>query len=195
MRRFLLASLLATATTAASAAPVTYELDPRHTMVLASWNHFGYSNPVAGFSQVDGTLVYDREDVAASTVEVTLPLAGLHSFVPVFDEHLRGADFFDAAAHPEVRFRSTSVAPAGERRLKVAGDLTIKGITRPVVLDVTLNDDAPHPMSKRATVGFDATTTIRRSEFGMGKLVPRVSDEVVLRITTEAMAAAAPPAA
>lgn len=194
MRLSLLAILLATATSGALAAPVAYQLDPKHTMVLATWSHFGYSNPVAGFSQVEGALVYDRDDVAASRVEVTLPLAGLHAFVPAFNEHLRGPDFFDAAAHPEVRFRSTSVASAGERRLKVGGDLTIKGITRPVVLDVTLNADAPHPMAKRPAIGFDATTTIRRSEFGMGKLVPQVSDEVVLRITTEAMAAAAAPA-
>lgn len=169
----------------ASAEAVTYELDPNHTIVLAQWDHFGYSHPFANFGQVDGTLVYDADDVAASSVQVTLPLAGLDSFVPKFDEHLRSEDFFDAAKYPDVTFRSTKVEAAGEGRLKVTGDLTIKDNTRPVVLDVVLNKAGER--NGRAAIGFDASATVKRSDFGIDLYVPNVSDEVKLTITTEAL--------
>ena len=180
------AALLAFAAAPAFAAPVTYKIDPTHTIVLAQWNHFGFSNPSASFGNVEGTLVYDAADVARSSVEVTLPLSGLEGFSAKFNEHLRSADFFDAAKFPKATFKSTKVEAAGEGKLKVTGDLTVKDITRPVVLDVTLNKAADHPMTKAPTIGFDATTTLSRSEFGVGNYAPAVSDEVELRITTEA---------
>lgn len=164
----------------------TYKLDAGHTIVLAQWNHMGFSNPSANFGQVEGTLVYNAEDVSQSSVEVTLPLAGLNSFTAKFDEHLRSADFFDAAKFPSATFKSTKVESAGTNKLTVTGDLTIKDITRPVVLDVTINAAGEHPMMKVPAVGFDATTTLKRSDFGVGAYAPNVSDEVQLRITTEA---------
>lgn len=186
-RRAALAAALSLFAASAFAAPVTYKLDPNHTNVLASWSHFGFSNPFANFGQVDGTLVYDAEDVSKSSVEVKLPLAGLNSFTADFDEHLRSADFFDAAKYPEITFKSTKVESAGKGKLKVTGDLTVKGVTKPAVLDVTLNKAGVQPLAKREAVGFDATTTLKRSEFGVDKYVPNVSDEVKLQITTEAV--------
>ena len=168
----------------------TYVIDPTHTTVIAQWSHFGFSNPVANFGGAEGTIVFDADNVSASSVEVTLPLSGLDSFVADFDTHLRSADFFDADTFPTATFRSTSVEAAGPNRLKVAGDLTIKDNTHPVVLDVTMNRFAEHPMLKRPAAGFDATTTIRRSDFGVGMYAPNVSDEVGIRITTEAAVAA-----
>ena len=168
----------------AGAAPVSYTLDPNHTLVLASWNHFGFSNPFATFSRVEGTLVYDADDVGASSVRVTLPLAGLDGFSDKFDEHLRSADFFDARKFPAATFRSTEVEASGAGRLRVTGELTIKDITRPVVLEVTLNKAGER--GGRPALGFDASATIRRSDFGLGLYAPNVSDEVTLRITTEA---------
>ncbi|RRN59012.1 polyisoprenoid-binding protein [Pseudoxanthomonas sp. SGNA-20] len=190
MRKILLAVALAAFAGAASAAPVTYNLDPTHTNVLAQWSHFGFSHPFANFGDVQGTLVYDADNVSASSVEVTLPLSGLEAFSSKFNEHLRSADFFDAEKYPTAKFRSTKVEPAGEGKLKVTGELTIKDITRPVVLDVTFNKAADHPMLKAPAIGFDATATILRSEFGVGAYVPNVGDEVTLRITTEAHAKA-----
>lgn len=187
MKRIALAAALALATASAFAAPVTYKLDPNHTVVLASWSHFGFSHPSLNFGQVDGTLVYDDKNVGASSVQVTLPLAGLNSFVPDFDEHLRSGDFFEADKYPNATFKSTKVEAAGEGKLKVTGNLTIKDQTKPVVLNVTLNKAAEHPMGKRPAIGFDAVSTIKRSDFGVGKFAPNVSDEVELRITTEAM--------
>ncbi|PBJ83934.1 polyisoprenoid-binding protein [Lysobacteraceae bacterium NML93-0399] len=180
-----------TAPTAEAVAGVsgTYVLDPNHTDVIAQWSHFGFSNPVAHFGQVDGAIVYDAENVGASSVEVTLPLSGLNSHVAAFDEHLRSADFFEADKYPNATFKSTSVEAAGTNKLKVTGDLTIKDITRPVVLDVTINKFGEQPMAKRAAAGFDAVAQLKRSDFGLGMAAPNVSDEVELRITTEAIVA------
>ncbi|MGA0588420.1 YceI family protein [Dyella sp. KRB-257] len=173
---------------AAQAAPVTYKLDPNHTMVLFSWNHFGFSNPTANLGIGAGTLVYDAAHPAKSSVEVTLPLINLDTHVSALDEHLKKPDFFDAGKYPEVTFRSTRVEPLGGNRFKVTGDLTVHGVTRPVVLDATLNKVGMQPMLKVPAIGFDATATIKRSDFGIGAYVPNVSDEVHIRITTEAEA-------
>jgi len=193
-KRILVATLLAGIAFTAGAQDsgnrsVEYTMDPTHTVVLASWSHFGYSNPSAYFGDVTGTITYDADAPENSKVEVVLPMSGLDSFVPKLDEHLRSADFFDAERFPEARFSSTSVRAEGEGRLQVTGNLTLHGVTRPVVLDVTLNKAAPHPMGNTPTIGFDATATINRSEFGIDKYVPAVSDEITLRITTEASAA------
>ncbi|HRF84868.1 MAG: polyisoprenoid-binding protein [Xanthomonadales bacterium] len=182
------AALLAFVTAPAFAGPVTYKLDPAHTNVLAQWSHFGFSNPFANFGQVEGAVVYDPDNVGNSSVQVTLPLSGLEAFSPKFNEHLRSADFFDAARFPNATFKSTRVEAAGEGKLKVTGELTIKDVTRPVVLDATLNKAGVHPMTKAPTIGFDATTTISRTEFGVGAYAPNVGDAVTLRITTEASA-------
>ena len=186
LKRTLLTALLAAATTTtAFADPVTYQLDPAHTNVVASWNHLGFSNPVMHFGDAEGTLVYDAEDVGASSVTVTLPVAGLDGFTDAFNQHLLSAELFDAAKYPQITFASTRVEAAGEGKLKVTGDLTIKGVTREVVLDATLNGAGPHPMAGREAIGFDATATVKRSEFGLGYAVPAVSDRLVLRVTTE----------
>ena len=185
MRKTLIAAALFAFAGSAFAAPVTYKLDPGHTNVLASWNHFGYSNPSINFGQVDGTLVYDADQVSASSVQVTLPLTGLSALADQFYDHLTSDKWFDAAKYPAATFKSTRVEAAGEGKLKVTGDLTIKGITKPVVLDVTLNKVGEN-MQKQPTIGFDATTTIKRTDFGVGLYAPAVSDEVKIRITTEA---------
>lgn len=173
----------------------TYTLDPTHTDVLAQWNHMSFSNPTAHFGTVDGTLVYNADDVGQSSVEVTLPLSGLNSFTAKFDEHLRSADFFDAGTFPVATFKSTKVEAAGTNKLTVTGDLTIKDQTKPVVLDVTVNGAGEHPMMKVPAVGFEATTTLKRTDFGVGAYAPNVSDEVKIRITTEATQAPAETAA
>jgi polyisoprenoid-binding protein YceI len=179
-----LASLLGVAVSA-QAAPVTYKLDPGHTMVLFSWNHFGYSNPTADFGLGDGTVVFDEQNPAKSSVDVTLPLASLDTHVPALDKHLKEADFFDADKYPTVTFKSTKVQPLGGHKFNVTGDLTVHGVTKTVVLAATLNKVGPHPMSKAQAIGFDATASIKRSDFGVGAYVPKVSDEISIRITTE----------
>lgn len=190
-KRILPVAVLATTLFAAFASPafaegVAYRIDPGHTVVLATWNHFGYSNPSANFGGANGTLVYDADAPEKSSVEVVLPMSGLDAFVPKLTEHLRSPDFFDAEQFPQATFRSTSVKALGEGRLEVTGTLDLHGVQKPVVLDVKLNKAAAHPMSKADAIGFDASATIKRSEFGIAKYVPMVSDEIALRITTEA---------
>lgn len=184
-----LAAALASLSATATAAPVTYPLDPAHTNVVATWNHLGFSNPGAHFGDVEGTLVYDAESVAASSVEVTIPVDGVDGHSDKFNAHLRSADLFDLAAFPDITFRSTQVESTGEKTLRITGDLTIRGITKPVVLEATLNGAGKHPMSGRPAIGFDATTTVKRSDFGLDYAVPAVSDEIAIRITTEGVAA------
>lgn len=191
-RAFLQSALLAalaSASIAVVAAPVTYKMDPNHTDVIASWSHFGFSHPIAHFGQVDGAIVYDAANVGQSTVNVAIPLAGLDANVDAFNEHLRSAEIFDAEKFPTITFTSTRVEAAGDTKLRVFGDLTVHGITKPVVLDTTINRIADHPMTKRGAAGFDATTTLKRTDFGVGLYAPNVSDEVIIRITTEALVA------
>ena len=195
VKRLLLAGLLASAIAAASvsaaAAEHTYKLDPQHTNVIASWSHFGFSHPSANFGQASGTLVYYPTAPEKSSVEVSLPLSGLDTFVPALDEHLKTAEFFDAGKFPVATFKSRTVEVLDKGKFKVTGVLTIKGVSKPVTLDVTLNNAGVHPMTKQESIGFDATATIKRSDFGMGMYAPAVSDEVSLRITTEGAVAGA----
>lgn len=185
-----LAGLLAAAASV-QAAPLTYKLDPNHTMVLFSWSHFGYSHPTADIGLAEGTVVFDEQHPAQSSVEVTLPLAKLDTHVPALDQHLKEPDFFDAAKYPVITFKSRKVQPLGDHKFKVTGDLTVHGVTRSIVLAATLNKIGPHPMSKAQAIGFDATATLKRSDFGVSNYIPTaahpagVSDEIRIRITTE----------
>ncbi len=180
----LLTGLLAAAP--AMAKPVTYTLDPGHTQVRVTWNHFGFSNPSANFTHVTGTLVYDAEQPQSSSVKVTIPMSGLDTHVTALDKHLSAPDFFDVTRYPEAHFVSTRVSAAGKDRLTVVGDLTVHGQTHPVTLHVTVNKIGMQPMLKVPAAGFDATATLKRSDFGVGMYVPAVSDEVRVHITVEA---------
>lgn len=176
----------------ALAAETIYTIDPGHTQVDFRWNHLGLSNPAASFDQVAGTLRWDDAEPTKSSVEVTMPLQGIRSRDAMLDQHFHGPDFFDSKRFPNVSFRSTKVERAGiGNRYRVTGDLTVRDVTRPVVLDVSLNGKGEHPMFKGPALGFDATGRILRSEFGLGYGVPMVSDEVRIRITSEAIEAAA----
>jgi polyisoprenoid-binding protein YceI len=183
--KYLVLAGLIGAAVSAQAAPVTYQLDAGHTMVLFTWNHFGYSNPTANLGLGEGTLVFDEQHPAQASVQVTLPLSNLDTHVPALDKHLKEGDFFNADKFPTVTFKSTKVQPLGGHKFKVTGDLTVHGVTKPVVLDATLNKVGPHPMMKVQAIGFDATATIKRSDFGVGAYVPAVSDEIKIHITTE----------
>jgi polyisoprenoid-binding protein YceI len=184
--RYLMLAGLLGAAMSAQAAPVTYKLDPGHTMVLFSWNHLGFSNPVADIDIGDGTLVFDAQNPSKSSVDVTMPLSNLDTHVPALDKHLKEPDFFNADQYPTITFKSTSVKSLGGNKYAVTGDLTVHGVTKPVTLNATLNKSGVHPMSKKQSIGFDATGTLKRSDFGMGAYVPMVSDEIKLTITTEA---------
>lgn len=183
--------LALTAVSAAAQAQEVYDFDPQHTEVIASWNHLGFSRQRVEFDVADGTLILDEADPTQSSVRVSFQTAGLRSGVPLFDEHLKSKDWFDAAAHPEITFESRSVTLGpetgdGRRTAQVLGDLTIKGQARPVTLDVVLNALGDHPIARRKSAGFSARTTVNRSEWGLDAYAPAVSDAVEIIIETEA---------
>ena len=190
MKRLLLAAALAASSFAAAApaSAASYDIDPTHTQVQFTYSHFGFLNITGRFDQVSGTFDFDPANPTASSIEVEIPVSSISTGVEALDEHLQRDDFFDVAQFPTASFRSTSVEAAGEGQLKVAGDLTIHGVTAPMVLDVTINGVGNHPMKGIPAAGFDATATISRTAFGVGKYAPAVGDEVTLRITLEATA-------
>lgn len=185
LKRLALASLLAVAAFGAQAAD-KYNIDPTHTQVEFTYSHMGFSNITGRFDTVQGEFLFDPADPTKSSVDITIPVESISTGVEKLDEHLLKADFFDAATYPTATFKSTGVTAAGEGKLNVAGDLTIHGVTRPVVLAVTINKVGEHPMAKVPAAGFDATTTILRSDYGVGGYVPVVGDEVRIDITVEA---------
>ena len=162
----------------------TYQVDPGHTQVAFAYDHMGFSNNFGLIAQPTGTLTLDPKNVAASKVSIDVPIANLRTGVAALDEHLMKADFFDAAKFPKATFVSTSVKPDGTTSAEITGNLTIKGVTKPV----TLNADfygagkAPAMAGGKENVGFVATTTVKRSDFNMGYGVPMVGDSVELKI-------------
>ena len=188
---FPLATALLLAAGSATAAPVRYDLDPNHTRIDFSWTHFGFSHPMGRFDRFDGDFRFDPADPTKSSVTVTIPIDSIDTGVAKLDAHLKTDEFFDVAKYPTATFKSTRVERSGEHGLKVTGDLTLHGVTKPVVLDVTVNKVGRHPMAGRDAAGFDASATIKRSDFGISNYVPNVSDEIRLSISTEAMVPAA----
>jgi polyisoprenoid-binding protein YceI len=186
----LLAAALALASASAFASSETYTIDTTHTQTEFTWNHFGFSNPSGGFDSIEGTIAYDAADPTKSSVDVSIAIDSINTHVKKLDEHLKSADFFDAAKFPTATFKSTKIEKgASSKTFKVTGDLTIHGVTKSVTLDATLNGAGEHPMKKVPTIGFDGSVTVKRSDFGLGAYVPNVSDAISIHLTTEASAA------
>ena len=170
----------------------TYTLEPNYTQGVLRWDHLGFSYPAAQFAQGTGTLEFDAMDPGMSSIKVTIPIASLNTGVPDLDEHLKSEDFFELAKYPTATFVSTRVEKGMDmNHFKVTGNLTIRSVTRPVTLDVTLLKVGKNARTEVATVGFDARGTLKRSDFGLGAFVPQVSDEIQLLVTTQAAEAKA----
>jgi polyisoprenoid-binding protein YceI len=188
LRRLAFTALLALA--AAPLYATTYTIEPDYTQGVFRWNHLGFSNPAAQVSQGQGTLEFDPANPLRASVTVTIPLSSLNTGVPALDEHLRSEDFFEVAKFPTATFRSTQVEPgAGKDRLKVTGELNLHGVTKPVTLDVIVLKVGSNPRTDLPTVGFEATATLKRSDFGLGAFVPQVSDEIELHLTSQGVEA------
>jgi polyisoprenoid-binding protein YceI len=174
-------------TGAAQAADV-YNIEPNHTSATFEFTHLGLSSFVGKFPKASGTVTLDAAKKQGS-VDITFDVNAVSTGVPKFDDHLKSADFFEVSKHPTATFKSTEVKFQGDQVTSVAGNLTLKGITKPVVLKVTSMTCKDHPMMKRPACGANAETTIKRSEFGLGAYVPNVSDEIPLRIEIETVKA------
>ena len=183
-QRILTASLIIAASAPALAAQ-NYEIDKNHSQVVISWDHLGFSKPSATFGQISGDFRLDTADLTKSSISVTLPLAGMQSGVAKLDDDLKSPGFFDAAQFPLITFKSGKVEKSGSDGLTISGELTVHGVTRPIVLNAHVNKIGDNPMGKGPSAGFDAETTLKRSEFGVGKLVPAISDEIKVRITLD----------
>jgi len=190
-----LAAALATATPVFAQSPLPgapdssrvaaghYQADTDHTLVVWTVNHMGISPLSGAIAASGGTLEFDPSKPSAAKVMVSFKVADMSTTSPAFTKHLLSADFFDVGKHPTATFVSTSVQASGSKA-KIEGDLTIKGITKPITLDAKFFGAGVNPMSKKLQAGFSATTQIKRSEFGLGYGVPGVTpDAVDLRIS------------
>ncbi|MEM8824769.1 MAG: YceI family protein [Pseudomonadota bacterium] len=177
----------------ALADPVPYQLDSSHSQIIFSYDHLGYSTTFGMFSGFEGQINFDEADPANSSVSVSMPITMMFTGWEQRDAHFLSADFFNASAEAAaddsrnmVTFESTSIEVTGEDTALITGDLTMNGVTQSVVLDTTLNQKGTHPQNGRPWIGFDATTTLLRSDFGVGAFAPFVSDEVEITISLEA---------
>ena len=186
LKNLTLGLAVASIATFSVAKPVAYKIDPAHTATVFSWSHFGFSTPSANFTDIQGTINVDNEKPSASSVNVIIPVSSINTNVEALDKHIQTAEFFDAVKYPNITFKSTKVETKDKKHFKITGDLTVKGVTKPVVLNAVLNKQAVHPMTKLPTVGFNATTSFNRSAFGVAGYVPNVGDKITVNITTEA---------
>ena len=177
---------LSAAAATAMAAPETYVVDSTHTFPRFSYSHFGMSTQLSRFDKTTGTVVLDK---AAKTgaVDVVIDMKSVNTGYTTFNEHIQGEDFLDTAKYPTATFKSTKVNFAGDKPVSIDGNLTIKGVTKPVTLKVTNYINMPHPMLKKDAIGADATVVIKRTEFNAGKYAPHVGDDVTITVSLEAI--------
>ena len=183
------AALLAVVASTATAAPEAYILDASHSQILFSYNHLGYSTTHGMFSGFDGEIAFDQEDPAASSVNISFPVMSMLTGWEQRFAHLMSGDFFGASEGDMITFSSTGIAVTGDNTAMITGDLTMNGVTKSVVLDATMNQAGTHPMAEKPWAGFDATTSVLRSDFNVGNFAPFVGDEVQIMISIEAMKA------
>ncbi|PZN33920.1 MAG: polyisoprenoid-binding protein [Proteobacteria bacterium] len=164
----------------------TYTVDPNHTGVTFAFQHLGLSTFFGKFSGASGAITLDREKGEGSA-RIEIDATGIATGVPKFDEHLRSADFFDVEKHPRITFVSKRFPYRDGKVTEVPGELTVRGVTRPVTLEVTYFNCKEHPMKKVPACGANADARIKRSEFGLDEYVPAVSDEIALEISVEAL--------
>lgn len=162
-----------------------YVMDKTHGYVTFSYSHLGFSNPILRFNDIDATVMFDADKVTASKVMVEIDPASIDSAVPKFDGHLVGKDFFDVANHPEITFVSTGMEMNSDYTGTLTGNLTVKGITKPVTLAATLNKAGPHPFTNKPTFGVSAVGKIDRTEFDLGAYAPNVGAEVTVSLEVE----------
>ncbi|MBY0463501.1 MAG: YceI family protein [Burkholderiales bacterium] len=170
----------------AHAEPVSYGIDPTHTFSRFSYVHMGLSTQLSRFNKTTGTVTLDK---AAKTgaVDVVIDMKSVDTGAAVFNGHIQGEDFLDTAKFPTATFKSTKVVFEGDKPTAVEGNLTIKGVTKPVTLKLTHFVNTEHPMMKKDAIGADASVVIKRTEFNAGKYAPAVGDDVTITVSLEAL--------
>jgi polyisoprenoid-binding protein YceI len=187
LRHWLTAITVSTAVTApALSAPETFVVDPTHTYPRFSYDHFGLSTQLSKFTKTSGKVILDKAAETAS-VEIDIDMKSVDTGYATFNEHIQAEDFLDTNKFPKATFKSTKVIFDGDKPASIEGNLTIKGITKPVTLKVNRYVNKPHPMRKVDVIGADASTVIKRSDFNAGKFAPAVGDEVTITVAIEAL--------
>jgi polyisoprenoid-binding protein YceI len=177
------ASLAATSTDPEAVQAGAYNVEPMHTRVLFSVLHLGFTHYYGDFTGVSGKLAIDPKNLGAASVQVSIPTASVSTTNAKLDGELKGGQWLDAAADPTITFVSTKVTRTGPKTATIDGNLTLHGVTRPVILDATFNGAGPNPLSHKYTIGFDAVGHLNRSDFGVKTYVPLISDDVDIIIS------------
>jgi len=186
MRKMIVSLAAAGISMAAVAAPETYVIDGSHFFPRFEYSHLGYSTQYSRFDSANGKIVLDREAKTGS-VDVEIDARSVDTGLRAFNSDIQGEDYLDTAKYPTIAYKSTKLNFEGEKLVSVDGNLTIKGITKPITLTVTSFRCATHPMLKKNACGANATAKINRSAFNAGKFVPYVGDEVTLTFAIEAI--------
>jgi polyisoprenoid-binding protein YceI len=186
MKKLIALALAAGFSLSAFAAPDTFVIDNTHTFSRFSYSHFGYSTQSSRFDSTSGKIVLDRAAKTGS-VEVTIDAKSVNTGYATFNNHIQAEDFFDTAKYPTITYKSTKFNFKGDKLASVDGNLTIKGVTKPVTLEVTSFQCMEHPMLKKEACGADAVAKIKRTEFNAGKYAPYVGDDVTLTFAIEAI--------
>lgn len=171
-----------------------YEFDKVHSQIIFFIKHMGFAYSEGEFLKFDGHIDFDQANPANSAVEVTIDTNSLDMDDATWDEHVKDVKLLNVAQYPTMTFKSTKIDVTGDNTADIHGDLTLLGVTKPVVLKTVLNKADIHPFSKKPAAGFSATTTIKRSEWGMTHGIPMVDDEMQIRIEVESAKAEAAPA-
>lgn len=180
-----LPALVALAFASPAFAAETYRFDAVHSQVQFRVDHLGFSESEGEFHDLRGDFRFDRDDWAKSSCDVTIGIASVDLDDDAWNRKMLERDWFDVAQFPEMRYRCLKVERIDEHHGRIDGELTLRGITRPVVLDLRFNRAAIHKYSLKYTAGFMATTTIRRSDFGMVKYLPEIGDDIQIRLDIE----------
>jgi polyisoprenoid-binding protein YceI len=162
-----------------------YRIDPGHSKITWSVDHFGFSTYVGQFSKVEGTLSIDPKAVTASKLDVTVDANSVGTLNPALDAHLKAADFLDTAKFPTATFKATAIKLTGQRTADITGDLTLHGVTRPVTVAATFNQAGVNPVDKTYSLGFAGKARIKRTDFGVSAYAPALGDEVILELEAE----------
>lgn len=188
MKSLILAAALSSAASFAFAAE-KFVLDASHSQVIFSYNHLGFSTTYGMFSGFEGEIMFDEAAPANSSVTVSMPVMSMFTGWEKREGHFMSGDFFGAEEGDMITFTSTGIEVTGDDTALITGDLTMNDVTKSVTLDAKLNKTGSHPMANKPWLGFDATTKVMRSDFGLGAFAPAVSDEVEVKISLEAMKA------
>ncbi len=185
MYRKLVIATLAAALTAPALAAESYTVDSRHTYPMYELDHWGWSLQRGRFNETSGKITLDRES-KTGTVDITMKAASIDTGLAKWNEVMKSEEFFDAEKFPVITFKAAKIVFNGDKPGSVPGELTIKGITKPVTLEILRFGCGPNPVNKKEICGADSTATIKRSQFNITKYVPGIADDVKLMLNVEA---------